>query len=99
KVFGGCLHEFSERAVDEQTVEKITSILESEKSIRQWHRLRTRTVGREIFIDLHILVDPELTITQAHEIADGLESDLHDQIPRPVNVIVHVEPNLPEMRQ
>ena len=99
KVFGGCLHEFSERAVDEQNVEKITSILESEKSIRQWHRLRTRTVGREIFIDLHILVDPELTITQAHEIADGLESDLHDQIPRPVNVIVHVEPNLPEMRQ
>ena len=99
KVFGGCLHELSERAADEQTVEKITSILESESRIRQWHRLRTRSVGREIFIDLHILVDPELNITEAHEISDTLERDLHQQITRPVNVIVHVEPDLPEMRK
>lgn len=99
KVFGGCLHEFSERAVDEQTVKKITAILESEERIRQWHRLRTRTVGREIFIDLHILVDSDLNIKEAHAISDALERDMHDQMSRPVNVIVHVEPDLPEMRQ
>ncbi len=99
KVFGGCLGEFSERAVDTQTVRKIESILESEARIRQWHRLRTRTVGREIFVDLHILVDPDLNITEAHAIADALEGDLHKQIDRPVNVIIHVEPDLPQMRQ
>ncbi len=99
KVFGGCLHEFSERAVDEKTVRKIETILESEDRIRQWHRLRTRSLGREIFIDLHILVDPQLNITEAHAISDKLEQDLHSQMTRPVNVIVHVEPDLPKMRQ
>ena len=99
KVFAGCLHEFSERSVDTQTMQKIESILESEARIRHWHRLRTRTVGREIFVDLHILVDSELNITEAHAIADALEGDLHERINRPVNVIVHVEPDLPHMRQ
>lgn len=99
KVLGGCLHEFSERAVDLQTVHQIESILQSEGPIRNWHRLRTRSVGREIFVDLHILVDPELTITQAHEISDILERDLHEQLTRPVNVIVHIEPDLPQLRQ
>jgi divalent metal cation (Fe/Co/Zn/Cd) transporter len=51
-------------------------------------------LGREIFIDLHILVDPDLTVTAAHEIADALEQSLHDKIVQPVNVMVHVEPKL-----
>lgn len=99
KVFGGCLHEFSERAVDMQTVQKIEAILASERRVRQWHKLRTRSAGREIFVDLHILVDPDLNITEAHAIADVLERDLHQQIVRPVNVMIHVEPDLPQLRQ
>lgn len=99
KVFGGCLHEFSERAVDEKTVRKIETVLESEDRICQWHELRTRSVGREIFVDLHVLVDPELNITEAHAITDTLERDLHEQMDRPINVVVHVEPDLPQMRQ
>jgi cation diffusion facilitator family transporter len=99
KVFTGCLHEFAERAVDDQTVAQITKVLESEKRIRHWHRLRTRTAGREIFLDLHILVDPDLSITEAHEIADTFERDVHEKMTRPINVMVHVEPDTPKMRQ
>jgi len=99
KVIDGCIREFSERAVDARTVEQIQKIIESEKRIRSWHKLRTRSVGREIFFDLHILVDPQLNITDAHEIADCLERALHEQIAQPVNVMVHIEPDLPEMRK
>ena len=99
KVIDGCIREFSERAVDARTVEQIQKIIEAEKRIRSWHKLRTRSVGREIFLDLHILVDPQLNITDAHEIADCLEGTLHKQMPQPVNVMVHVEPDLPEMRK
>ena len=56
-------------------------------------------VSAEIFLDLHILVDPRLNIAEAHRIADALERNLHDQIQRPVNVIVHMEPDLPELRK
>jgi cation diffusion facilitator family transporter len=99
KVIEGCFREFSERAVDAKTVEQIRKIIESEKRIRSWHKLRTRSVGREIFLDLHILVDPQLNITAAHEIAECLETTLHEQMPQPVNVMVHIEPDLPEMRK
>lgn len=94
KVISGCLNELTERSVDQRTVEKIQSIIESENRILAWHKLRTRSLGREIFIDLHIMVDPELKITEAHSIADSLEHSLHEQIAQPVNVMVHVEPKL-----
>lgn len=98
-IIGGCLHEFAERAVDRETLTQIENILRADERIRQWHQLRTRSVGREIFIDLHILVDPVLNITDAHHIAETLETNLHEQILRPVNVIIHVEPDIPELRK
>ena len=64
KIMGGCLHEFAERAVDSQTIKKIERIIVSETRIRQWHKLRTRSAGQEIFLDLHILVDPQLSSMQ-----------------------------------
>ncbi len=91
KVINGCLNELTERSVDRKTVEQIEKIIASEQRILDWHKLRTRSLGREIFIDLHILVDPDLTVTAAHGIADGLERSLHDRMSQPVNVMVHIE--------
>lgn len=99
RIIGHCFDEFSERAVDTETIEQIKDIIVAEQRIRHWHNLRTRTTGREIFLDLHILVDPQLNITDAHEIAEALESAMHDQIVRPVNITVHVEPDVPELRK
>ena len=99
KVIGEALHELAESAVDSETRGRIEDIINSNASIRQWHKLRTRTVGREIFLDLHILVDPELNVTAAHEIAEGLEKTLDEQISRPLNITVHIEPDLPELRK
>jgi cation diffusion facilitator family transporter len=94
KVINGCLSELTERSVDRKTVQRIEKVLASEKRILDWHKLRTRSLGREIFVDLHILVDSNLNITAAHEIADALEQSLHDKIAQPVNVMVHVEPKV-----
>ncbi len=99
KVISDCLGEFAERAVDKQTVRQIQTIIESDRKILNWHQLRTRRVGREIFLDLHILVNPELSIAEAHEISEGLEQALRDQLTQPVNVIVHIEPDLPHLRR
>ena len=99
KIIGDTFRELAEAAVDPDTIEDIKEIINSDSSIRQWHKLRTRTVGREVFLDLHILVDPELKITAAHEIAESLEKTLHEQITRPINITVHIEPDTPELRK
>lgn len=99
RIMGGCIREFAESRADNKTLELITEIIESEKRIQSWHRLRTRIAGREVFMDLHILVDPELNICQAHEICETLENTLHERVPRPMNIMVHIEPDLPDLRK
>jgi len=99
RVMGDCLRELTEAAVDADTIERIKQIINTEPSVHQWHKLRSRTVGREVFLDLHILVDPDLNVAGAHEIAESLEEALHEQITRPVNITVHIEPDVPALRK
>lgn len=99
KIIRDCIEEFAERAVDSGTIEQIEEIIVSETRIRGWHKLRTRNVGREIFLDLHIFVDPQLSIIMAHEIAEALETSMHEKISRPVNITIHVEPYQPHMQK
>ena len=93
-----CLSELTESAIDEDTVERIKHIINTNHQIHQWHKLRTRTVGRELFLDVHILVDPNLSVAAAHEISESLEKTLDEQLIRPVNITVHIEPDIPAMR-
>ena len=98
-VIGDCLQELTEAAVDAETFAHIKRIINAEPAIHHWHKLRSRTVGREVFLDLHILVDPDLNIAAAHEIAESLESVLNEQITRPINITVHIEPDIPALRK
>ena len=93
KILIDAIGQFTARAADARTNEQITGIIASQSQIRKWHKLRTRIVGRELFMDLHILVDPTLSITEAHNIAETLENELHSQITQPVNITVHIEPD------
>jgi cation diffusion facilitator family transporter len=99
QIISQCFGEFAERSVDAETVEHITNIINSNPHIKQWHKLRTRSVAREIFLDLHILVDKTLNVVDAHNIAEQLEQTLHRELSRPVNITVHIEPDVPELRK
>jgi cation diffusion facilitator family transporter len=99
KIIAASLMELTEGAVDPETTEHIKQVIDATPAIRQWHRLRTRTVGREVFLDVHILVDPQLNIAAAHEISENLEKAMDEQISRPVNITVHIEPDLPSFRK
>ncbi len=99
RILTDCFGELAERAVDTETVEHIKAIIDSNPQVRQWHKLRTRTVAREIFLDVHILVEAGLTVVDAHNIAEKLEQKLHGELSRPVNITVHIEPDMPELRK
>jgi cation diffusion facilitator family transporter len=99
KLIRDCLGELIEKAVDEATLKQIKDIIKANGQIRQYHRLRTRTIGRQVSLDVHILVDPHLHIAAAHEIADSLENALTEQITRPVNITIHIEPDIPKLRK
>ncbi|MCK5241400.1 cation transporter [bacterium] len=90
------MNELGEAGVDQKTREQIERILRAQPGVASWHRLRARRVGREINMDIHILVAPQLTIVEGHRIAQQVENVIREQIGAFVNIVVHIEPNLPE---
>ncbi len=62
------------------------------RGVRAIHELRTRYVGPGLQVDLHVLVDPELTVREGHGIAGEVKERLLHEGPDIVDVLVHVEP-------
>ncbi len=56
-----------------------------------FHNLRTRKSGRERHIDLHLVVNREERIKNAHEMCDHLERDIKKVLPNS-DIVIHVEP-------
>lgn len=56
------------------------------------HRVRSRMIGNLYMITLDIEVDPQMTITQAHKIADSVEKSIKVSIDNVYDILVHVEP-------
>ncbi len=91
--------ELMEGSVEEDVLQSIKSILDEHPDVKSWHKLRTRKVGRELFVDVHILVEPELSVIKGHQIAEEVESIVKKAFTRPLNVLTHVEPDLPFARE
>jgi len=81
-------HEMPDPLLDE-TLKGIALTVEG---VRDCHRVRARKMGGRLFIDLHILVDEETTIAEAHKIAHRVEEKIKVKIPEVEDVVIHIEP-------
>ena len=59
------------------------------------HNLRVRSSGALNWVEVHVTVDPELTVKQAHEVATGVEDAIRNAIGPETETIVHIEPAEP----
>ncbi|MEW6592756.1 MAG: cation diffusion facilitator family transporter [Candidatus Hadarchaeota archaeon] len=75
-----------------EVMEKITEICCGVPGVISCHNLRARRVGSRIYSDVHIKVDPKITVKKSHEIATRIERRLKARIPELRSVVVHVEP-------
>jgi cation diffusion facilitator family transporter len=60
-----------------------------------YHDFRARRVGARVNVDFHLLVEPELSITDAHMVAHRVKEEMLAQHPEVLDVLIHVEPGLP----
>jgi cation diffusion facilitator family transporter len=60
--------------------------------VRGYHRFRCRGGAGDLFADIHVTVDPEMSVIHAHEIAREVEAVLKERVPGMKEVIVHIEP-------
>jgi cation diffusion facilitator family transporter len=59
-----------------------------------YHKLRARRAGSRRHVDLHVVVEEDLSVSEAHDIAEHIEADIRACIPN-TDVLVHVEPRSP----
>jgi cation diffusion facilitator family transporter len=77
--------------VPEETYLKIKSILDGLTEIEQYHDLKVRAAGAEIFVEFNIHVKSDLNILQSHNTASMIEKKIKNEISR-CHVHVHIEP-------
>jgi cation diffusion facilitator family transporter len=56
------------------------------------HSVRTRGTAAEVLVDLHIQVDPRISVADGHRIAEAVERAVCDRFPQASDVIAHLEP-------
>ena len=75
---------------DVNVYNKIFKAVEQVPGAGNPHRVRSRMIGNLYLITLDIEVDPKITITQAHEIADSVEKSIKGSIDNVYDILVHV---------
>lgn len=70
----------------------IREVLKEFKTIKSVHKIRSRGSESNVHIDMHIMVDPNLTVEDSHVLNHNIEDLIQAKINKSAQVIVHTEP-------
>lgn len=73
-------------------VKKIVDIVLGVKGVKTCHKIRTRGRPDDVHIDLHVQVNPDMHVDNAHEVSYTIEESIKKYMPEVTDVIVHIEP-------
>lgn len=86
------LAELIEMGVDQKTLKALIQVIQETAGVKAFHQLRTRLIGGQILIDVHIQVDPRISVSESHFIADLVERNLLQYSNKMMDVVVHIDP-------
>jgi len=90
-IFRSSLDLLMDRELPEDERQRIRQIATSHAGVISIHDLRTRSSGTKTFIQFHLEMDGNLTLLEAHEIADDVMDDIEQAFPD-AEVLVHEDP-------
>jgi cation diffusion facilitator family transporter len=95
-ILWGALREFIDTAPKPKILTKIRQCTLSVDGVIDMHDLRARTSGGLHQLELHIVVDGRLSVTEGHRIAKAVESCLAEEVADLDRIIIHVDPGMEE---
>jgi cation diffusion facilitator family transporter len=93
------LHELMEGAVDPALLKFISETSAECEGIKGVEKVWVRKLGMRLIVDLHIEVDPDITVQESHRLAHQVKDKLQTELPQVRDVMVHVEPYEPGRRK
>jgi divalent metal cation (Fe/Co/Zn/Cd) transporter len=74
-------------------------IAEAVPGVECVEKILARKMGHHFYIDMHVQVDPNMTVQRSHDIAHEVKDRIREKQPQVRDVLVHIEPVLAEHLQ
>jgi cation diffusion facilitator family transporter len=91
-IFKGSLNDVLDGNVSSDLYDTITATAASTPGVINTEKCRMRKSGISLFVDIHIRVDPTISVFEGHEISHRVKDRLLAANPRLKDVIIHIEP-------
>jgi cation diffusion facilitator family transporter len=86
------LNELMDSSPNREVIDRIRKIAETCPGVARVEKCFVRKMGYHYFVDMHVEVDPQMTVLRSHEIAHDVKDKIRAQIPTVHDVLVHIEP-------
>lgn len=87
------LDQLMDRELPDEDRARIIRIAQGHAAVRDVHELKTRQAGISTFIQLHLVLDPTITLAEAHAVSDAVERALLGAYPG-AEIIIHQDPRV-----
>ena len=84
-------NQLMDRELPDEERARIRRIAESHDAVKNVHDLKTRAAGLSTFIQLHLALDPDMPLREAHQVSDAVEQAILNAFPG-AEVIIHQDP-------
>ncbi len=92
-LFWSSLQQLMDRQANPELLASIRAMALTVPGVRGVEKLLARKAGLEYFVDIHIEVDPTISVVQGHQIGHAVKDHLIDEIAAIKDVLVHIEPS------
>lgn len=91
-VFREASDQLMDKALEPEAAARIRDLAAADPRMLGVHELRTRIAGPYVMVQMHVDLDPDLTIDQAHEIMLAAEARIHAEFPS-ADILMHPDPS------
>jgi divalent metal cation (Fe/Co/Zn/Cd) transporter len=75
-----------------EVVARIRQMASEVGGVERVEKCFARKAGHLLFVEMHLEVDPQMTVSRSHEIAHDVKDQIRAQMPNVSDVLVHIEP-------
>jgi len=86
------MRELVDTGLESDRLAAIRKTILEQDGVEALHMLRTRKMGCDALVDVHILVDPRLSVSEGHQISEAVRARLINEIDEVSDVMVHIDP-------
>lgn len=88
------LGEIMDKNMYQDIVGQICELSKNVGGVLDTEKCRVRKTGMTYYVDLHIIVDKDISVKKGHEIAHNLKDEIKEKMPEIADVLIHVEPSV-----